>query len=296
LLAGGFTLIELLVVVGIVALLLAILLPVLGRARQEARSTKCRANLHSLMTGVIGYSTANRDVIIPSYNMTGVTGNITRPLDGWGPILDHDEFVLGNDGFVNNPFVCPNTLNVAGVSTTQTGGEIDNPQGYMEWPAVITISQTFSLTIPARGLNKIIRVGYWINADNLIGAPRPIVQGVHFTGSVGYGPDSDGNTMQFNRTIDFNRADRVIALADGLYAGRQEVTRLGDRDSRIGYRHPGGVGRANVGFADGHAGSLEGDRFPRRLTGSLPIELIREENLGNKPTVYSDPEKFLGVP
>jgi prepilin-type N-terminal cleavage/methylation domain-containing protein/prepilin-type processing-associated H-X9-DG protein len=294
--ANGFTLIELLVVVGIIALLLAILLPVLTRARQEARSTACRANLHSLMTGVIAYSTANRDLVLPSYNMTGVTGNITRPLDGWGPILDREQYVSGTDGFVNNPFVCPNTLNIAGVANTQTGGEIENPQGYMDWPAVITISQAFSITIPDRGFNKIIRVGYWINADNLIGAPRPIMQGVHFTGSVGYGPDADNNIMQFNRTIDFNRADRVIALADGLYAGRQEVTRLGDRDSRIGYRHPGGVGRANLGFADGHAGAIEGDRFPRRLTGSMPLDVVREENLGNKPTVYSDPEKFLGVP
>src|SRR4051812_17209975 len=62
----GFTLIELLVVVAIIALLIAILLPSLGKARRLAQRSTCAANLKGQMFAVVTYSTQFNDNIPPS--------------------------------------------------------------------------------------------------------------------------------------------------------------------------------------------------------------------------------------
>jgi prepilin-type processing-associated H-X9-DG protein len=56
---AAFTLVELLVVVGIVAMLLAIILPALNRATRAARLVQCQANLKQLSNGVFMYAVEN---------------------------------------------------------------------------------------------------------------------------------------------------------------------------------------------------------------------------------------------
>jgi len=59
--AGGFTLIELMVVVAILALLAGLLLPVLGRARDQARSAQCRAQMRQWGLALLLYGEDHAD-------------------------------------------------------------------------------------------------------------------------------------------------------------------------------------------------------------------------------------------
>src|SRR5690349_25106182 len=70
----GFTLVELLVVIGIIALLISVLLPALGKARQAAATAQCLSNVRQLCTATIMFANEHKG------NMQTVTSdNGTNP-------------------------------------------------------------------------------------------------------------------------------------------------------------------------------------------------------------------------
>jgi len=67
----AFTLIELLVVVAIIAVLISILLPALGRSREQARVVRCATNIRSIALGCTVYSTDNAGANILEFVKSG---------------------------------------------------------------------------------------------------------------------------------------------------------------------------------------------------------------------------------
>lgn len=123
--ALGFTLVELLVVVAIIAMLVAILIPSLARARELARRAMCSANLNGIGTGLATYATEKG--AYPMLPLNGGNWNVaigaaraTAPADGQA--IDRNPtgclfLLVRNANCAAEMFLCPSAGEKAGVQS-----------------------------------------------------------------------------------------------------------------------------------------------------------------------------------
>lgn len=92
----GFTLIELLVVVAIIAMLVAILLPALARARDQAQQAKCQATLRDFGIAVQSYAIGNNDYSCSGSFDPEVSNGRDGPVDqvGWVADMVNGKFAI----------------------------------------------------------------------------------------------------------------------------------------------------------------------------------------------------------
>jgi len=131
----NFTLIELLIVIAIIAILAAMLLPALNKARDNARGIKCTSNLRSVGEQLMLYNADNRRIPPQSYGATGDAAQYAR----WQDFL----FVMGTNiplaqcvyfmgkGVPSGIYACPNSIRQGGESSGNFEKRNYSLNGYM---------------------------------------------------------------------------------------------------------------------------------------------------------------------
>ena len=271
---GGFTLVELLVVIGIIALLIAILLPSLSAARESAASLKSLSNLRQLGVGIQQYKNANRG-LYPVHSSPSNQIPRTRWADAMYPYLTATEVymspLLSDDERLrmNKPFahtVDPDTgADIPGKTIKFGGygynyqylGNSRNPGGVAPYHANDSIIRASSQTIAVADTNGSKNGGSTWTSEGVYAIDPPLMsvdlgsKGSRKTsatpgaGNYSYAGGNDGDPAFRSTPAERNKKKVNIVFCDG-HADAMKLREMDDFD---------GDGQVDNGWWNGLANS-----------------------------------------
>lgn len=256
----GFTLIELLVVMGIITLLIGLLLPALGVARQTAQQTKCLSNLRQIGTAITADMSDHNGLIPPGVDTNGNTLWVQLVGGKYLPSPFGAAANVGTDPLnFDSALICPSINTVTFTALTDPSANPDVVNEAWRTSGNATDNRYFlatnvgTATTPAAIFSD---ASYSINGmDFSTTAPAAgtDVMPMNQLGIVGAGGGGSGYSKVHNLGEVANPS-RLVIIADGTQIINQEVR-------FISYRHRAGR-NANLLFLDGHAGTFDNTQVP----------------------------------